>query len=229
LGKASEAIPALQPLQQKSLNLSTDLKARPRYVQDTVKAVDFLAKVLPWAIAAGFLWAIALARQKLRVVSASLIVIAIFMLLELIGLKTGQQAVIDQVRVASNVPAVTYIYETVTAGLRSNILWVLGLAVLGGILCLLAAPFAWTRQLRSVIHLDRLSKTTAATWLKTARLWVGHFEYYIWLTLLLIVLIIGAFATNTLTLAAVLRATMIVFSLWAIIHIFAKPVTAATK
>jgi len=227
LGAAAEAIPALQPLQEKTVQVSTDLKARPRYVQNTVRTVDFLAKVLPWAIIAGFLWAFALARQKLRIVATSLVAVAVVVLLELIALKVGQQTVVDQVKVASNVPAVTHIYEVITAGLRSNLLWALGLTVLGALVCLLVSPFVWARQLRSMVRLDKLGNTTVAAWMLIARRWVGRYEYYIWLGLLLLVLIIAAFVMNSLSSAAAINAGLILLSLWAAVHIFARSKSAA--
>ena len=227
LGAAAEAIPALQPLQEKTVQVSIDLKARPRYVQNTVRTVDFLAKVLPWAIIAGFLWAFALAHQKLRIVTTSLVAVAVIVLLELIALKVGQQTVVDQVKVASNVPAVTHIYEVITAGLRSNLLWALGLTVLGALVCLLVSPFVWARQLRSMVRLDKLGNTTVAAWILVARKWVGRYEYYIWLGLLLLVLIIAAFVMNSLSSAAAINAGLILLSLWAAVHIFARSKSAA--
>lgn len=225
LGTASEAIPALQPAADKVVKLSADLQARPRRVQQLVRTTDYLAAVLPWLIAASLLGLLAVSAYRRRTLLTMTMVVVILMLLELIGIKLLRQQVLDRVRNAANLDAVSYAYDALTQWLRHMIYVVIvGMVVLGGLL-LLGGPAAWARQFRSYIKIDQLKNTRLLRAWRNVRLWLGRWEYYFWLGAVVLVLVLVA-VSNTVNARVVTNAALITVCLFAGLHIIATPPTA---
>lgn len=222
LGRAAEAIPALQPVSQKALVVSADVPARPNQLREVVRTTDSLAAILPLFIATAVLGALALSYRRSRTGQVFVVIILFLLLCELIAINWLRQTTLDQVRVAAYEPAIAYIYDTIVAWLQQMIYNVLAvLAVIFGLL-LLAGPSKWAVALRSKLRIDRLGATRLAAKWRQARVWVKKRQYYLWLGVGLVVLISLAFL-ETVDNLAIINAVLLILGFWALIHIIATP------
>jgi hypothetical protein len=222
MGKAADAIPALQPASQKVLDVSTDLKARPRRVQQVVKTSDFLWKVLPMLSAAALLSALAISKNRRRTALTALVLLLVLMLLELIAIKWLRQATLSQVKNSANLSAVSYIYDSLVAWLRHMIYWVVAFtAILAGLLAL-GGPARFAQLARQYLRLDKLHGRGFIFRWQGARIWLRHYEYYFWLAAALGVLT-GVAVLSTVNGRVAINALLLIVSLVALVHIIATP------
>ena len=222
LGKAADAIPALQPASQKAVALSTDLKARPRRIQEGVKTVDTLHRILPMLSLAALLSALAFSAYRRRTLIAAATTLLILMLVELIAVKWLRQTTLDQVHNSANVSAVSYIFDSSVAWLRHMIYWVLALSAILIAWLWAAGPAEWSRELKSYLHLEKLRQGRLIIWWHDLRFWVKRHEYRLWLGALILVLAIVATLTHINGRVAI-NAFLLVISLVALVHIIATP------
>jgi hypothetical protein len=222
LGSVSSAIPALQPAANKAIDVTTDLKARPRRIHQVIRTIDTTYKILPLVVLASLLSALAIARRRRYTGMAIVVSIAVLMLLELITIKWLRNQTLDQVRNPANLSAVSFIYDTLVDWLRNMIFIVLGIAAALYLLLLAAGPADWAKQLRSYIHSDRLHTSSVNTAWHNVRQWVRRWEYYLWLAVPVIVLAILALFLE-ITGHAIINALLLIVSLIALLHIIATP------
>lgn len=222
LGTAAEAIPALQPAADKAASISADLQARPRRIHAIIRATDFLAAILPLFIAASLLGALALSRQRRRTTLTIGIAVITAMLLELVALKWLRNNVLDRVRNADNLPAVSYIFDTLTGQLREVILAILLIGLALAALSLLAGPATWASRLRSFINVARLQQTAPIAWWHSLRRWVRRWQSYLLIAAVLLVLAVLALFVD-ITTQAIINAILLAVCLMAAIHIIATP------
>jgi hypothetical protein len=222
LGSLGNTIPALQPAAHKAIGVSTDLRARPRRVHQYIRAVDTLAVVLPIAVAATFLAALALTRHRRRTTIVTAVTVLVLMLIELIALKWAHREVLDQVRNPGNLGAVGFIYDTLVGLLRHMIYVVIGFTAILTAVLITAGPAGWAVRAREIIRIDRLMRTRPIVLWQHARIWFRRVEYYAWVVALLAVLI-GLAAIDTVNNRAVINAALILVGLVSLLHIFATP------
>lgn len=222
LGTASNAIPALQPASQKLIDVQANLQTRPHHLQQAVQTADTMYAVLPLATAALLLTALAMSRRRRAVFMAILIGAALFVLSTLVGLKLARSYTLDKVQHPENLSAVGYIFDTITAGLKSRLgVALLSVAILF-VVCLLAAPYKWAERFRSFISLDRVARSRVGYAWDIARTWTSHWKYYLWLAVVLIVLACLAFM-HQVTGRILLNSVFLTIGLWAAIYIFGTP------
>jgi hypothetical protein len=222
LGKVSTAIPALQPASQKAIDLSTDLKARPTKVHQAIRTADTLYAVLPLVVVAAFLAALAMSHRRRRTIILAATLAIVLLLVELIALKWFRGYAIDQVRKAENVPAISHVYDVVTAGLRNAFIQAL---VVSGVLLALAwvsGTTSFRQRLHSMAATDRLRDSQAASWWGPTRAWFGKWEFALWIGIVVAVLI-GLAAHQQVNGRGILNAVLLTVSLWALVHIVAHP------
>jgi hypothetical protein len=222
LGNAANVFPALQPTTQKALQISADLHARPRRIHQVVRTTDTLNTVLPYVILASLLFALALSWRRRRLVIIMVVAVFCLLLIELIALKWGRQQTLDQVRNPANLSAVGYIYDSILAGLKTRIYWVLGALAVIWLLCLAGGPAGWAASLRSFIALDRLKRSRMAGWWQTARTWAAQYKYFLWLGAAVLVLG-GMAAFATVSTQVVVNAMLLIVALCSLIYIIATP------
>lgn len=222
LGKASSAIPALQPAANKAINISTDLRSRPKRLQQYVKTTDTLAAVLPFLTVASFLGALALSAWRRRTTLVFALSIIVLMLVELIAIKWLRQETLNQVHNPANLSAVGYIYDTLVGWLKSMIYVVLAVMAVLSALLFLSSPAAWARSARSYIHIEKIRDSKVMAVWREARLWVKKYEYYLWLAVVVIALVILAIV-GTVTGRTVANTILLMLSLFALLHIIASP------
>jgi hypothetical protein len=228
LGKAADVFPALEPASQKAIDVSANLQARPRRIHQVIQKFDTLNKVLPFLTLAALLSALALAWRRRVTIMVSAVTVFILMLVELIALKWLRQETLSQVRNEDNLPAASYIYDTLLSGLKARIYVVLVAMVVVWALCLLAGPSRWAVSFRSSIALDRLQRSRLGAWWRTSRAWVRQYLYYLWVAALVVVLGIMALLSNVSG-QVVLNAGLVIVSLCALLYIIATPHTAGLK
>lgn len=169
LGSAAAAIPALQPASEKAVALSVSLQAKRERLAQFVRSVDYSVAVLPMTTVAAFCGAMALSPKRRRTAMGIAAGCIVVLLLELIAVKVGRQRILGLVQDPANVPAISYIYDTVLASLRHTALWVLGAATLVLAACAAFGPANWARAFRSILHMDHLADTRPAHWWRQTR------------------------------------------------------------
>jgi hypothetical protein len=222
LGSVSSAIPALQPAANKAIDVTTDLKAKPRRIHQVIRTIDTLYKILPLLVLASLLTALAIARRRRYTAMAIVVSIGILMLLELIAIKWLRNQTLDQVKNSANLSAVGFIYDTLVDWLRNTIFIVLGIVVVVYLLLLAAGPSSWAKQLRSYANSDRLHTSSVKNAWQSARQWVRQWEYYLWLAAAVLVIAILALFLE-ISGHAVINALLLIVSLIALLHIIATP------
>jgi hypothetical protein len=222
LGTVSNAVPALQPASQKLIDIRTDLHARPKRLQQVVRTTDTLYAVLPLATSTTLLAALALARKRRVALMAVSVGVVLFVLSTLIALKLSRNFTLDKVRHPENLPAISYIFDTITAGLRSRLGVALLIVVVLFVVCLLAGPYGWARKFQSMLSLDKLSRGPIGRAWNVARKWTSRFKYYLWLAAVLLVL--GSLVLiDRVTSRVLVNSVFLLASLWAAIYIFGTP------
>lgn len=222
LGSAANAIPALQPASRKALAVTADLHARQQRVHQAVRAMDALAKVLPWLVVASFLGAFALSRHRRRTGLIMAVSIIVLMFVELIALKWLRQEVLGQVHNSGNLQAVGYIYDVLIGWLKDMIYVVLGITAAVALGLFAAGPARWAAALRSYIHLQRLRDNRFMAAWRVVRAWVKSWEYYLWLASAIIVLACLALFVQVSG-QVVVNALLLTVSLFALAHIIGNP------
>jgi hypothetical protein len=222
LGSVSSAIPALQPAANKAIDLTADLKAKPRRIHQVIRTIDTLYKVLPLVALASLLSALAVAKRRRYTGMAIVVSIGVLMLFELIAIKWLRNQTLDQVKNPANLSAIEFIYDTLVGWLRNMIFIVLGIAAALYLLLLAAGPASWAKQLRSYTHSDRLHTSSVKAAWNIARQWVRQWEYYLWLGAAVIVIAILALFLE-ISGHAVINALLLIVSIIALLHIIATP------
>jgi hypothetical protein len=223
LGAASNALPALQPAANKAIDISTDLKARPHRLHQVVRSTDTLSVILPLLVVACFLSALAFSNHRRHTALAFAITTIVFMLAELIAIKWLRQETISQVNNLANIPAVTYIYDSLVGWLRHMIYWVLAAMVIaiGGIL--LGGPADWAVSARKFMRLHNIGNSRAMLKWRQARLWVRQWRGYLWLGASVLVLVSLVTIVPVVNGRSILNALLLVISLCAAVQITASP------
>jgi hypothetical protein len=222
LGSAAGAIPALQPTSQKVLALSTDLKTRPRRLQQVVKTTDSLSAILPFVIIGSLLAAIALSyRRRLTLLYTSIGVI-VLALIELIAIRWLRGYTLDQIKNPANTSAVSYIYDTVMHSLRYSLGLTLFIMIVAIIVLLLAGPARVAEKVRGWLYIDRLRRSQVGELWQSARQWMMRWKYYFWLGSGIVVLGFVAVA-DAVNGRLIIQAIFLILSLWSLIYIFATP------
>jgi hypothetical protein len=165
---------------------------------------------------------LALSWRRRRTLLISAATIFLLMLLELIALKWLRQETLAQVKNPDNTAAVTYIYDTFLKGLKDRIYVLLAVVAVIWALCLAAGPARWAVTMRSRIFPERLRKNRVSSLIYAAREWIRHYQYYLWLGVLAVVL--GSMAAFlTITGHVVVNALLLIISLCALLYIIATP------
>ncbi len=222
LGTSASALPALNTNGGKALTISTDLKAKRERVWGYIRDIDYLSAVLPFVVIASFLGALAFARNRRRALLAISGATIVLLLLELIAIKSLHQEVLNQVKVAGNQPAISYIFDTLTSSLKTIIYtWLIGW-VLIAIGSMLVGPARWAVALRALLHVDSMRGSVFAAWWHSVRLWTKKHLYYLWVGAGLLLLIWLAFAAQVNN-RLVSNSVLVALSVLSITYIIANP------
>ena len=222
LGTASEAIPALQPASEEAVVVATDLRTRADTLRRVVRTTDNLAALLPAALLASFLVALALSKRRRRTALTISVVVIVAMLLELVGIKWLRQETLDLVNNPSNLSAVGYIYDTLVQWLKEMTYVVLGVAFIVGGFLVVAGPSRWARTFRSYLRTERIqSSRFVASW-RSMRQWVKRNEYYVWLGAIILTLAYTALVA-TVDGRTAINISLLIVSMIALVHIIATP------
>jgi hypothetical protein len=223
LSGKSQALPAaVQSHANKALAVSVDLHARAQRLHQIIRALDFLAAVLPFAIIASLSGALALAVRRRRTVIIAIFSLIVLLLLQLVGLKWMKQTTLDQVHNSANIPAVEYIYNAVVSTLRHaiNVLLVIMAVIAAGLMVAEWRP-TWIQSFISRMHVEAIQDSRIMATLHSAREWIRHREYYLWAAAVVLVLIQMALLTSTITSQWLISYSLLLVSICALIHIAA--------
>ena len=222
LGGTSAAIPSLLSSGGNPIDLSVDLKESTRQVRQSVRAVDFLAVVLPFICLASFVWALALSDHRRRTTAIILVTVILIILIELILVKVLRQQVLGQVQNKQYISAVSYIYDALLGLLVSILHNSLLVALIIFIVWALAGPAKWAQTIRDYLGIKRIKNSRAMQWWHVARQMVLKFRYYIWLAIAFLVLIYLAFVATPNWREAI-SALMIAAAVSGLVYLIAHP------
>ncbi len=222
LGESSMNIPGFGAGANKPIVISADLQAKQQNLHQFVRTIDSLNAILPMLAITCFLGALACAHRRRLTILAINLSVTLFMLIVLIGVKWIRQQTLDQVSNPENLPAVSYIFDSVTGGLRSMIITIIVLMVLLGALVIIAGNAKWTYRIQSFVHLNKIKTSRAAVSWQTIRHWVAQREYYLWLASFLIVLTAFGFFLEVSG-HSIINGLLCMLSLFALIHLVGAP------
>lgn len=230
LGKASTAIPSLQPESKQKIQVAADLKAGRQRLRQVIQTTDFINAILPLMIVASLLGALAISKHRRKTTMTITVVIAVLMLVELIAIKGARQGVLNQVQDSSNLAAIGYIYDVIVSLLKHMIYVALGAAFVAYLICLVSGPARWAVNLRSYVRLERLANSRAMQWWHKARAWTGQQRYKLWGGSALIILAIIALFIDV-DWQAIINGLLLILSSFAAIYIVGtpKPLTTAKQ
>ena len=222
LGNVAETLPSLAPSNANTLSIQADLQATPRIVQRTVKQIDFIHAVLPFFAAATFLGALALSNNRLKTTfRVSIVMLAIY-LMKIIGAKAAKDQLVGQISNPAYIPAVSHVYDVLTASLF-NILYV-GLATFAAIaiLSFFAGPSEVAEKLRRALKIDKIKSSALYAKSQTFKPIVRKYLLQMSVGLAFLGLLYLAFGAS-LSLAVIAKTALAVCSLATLLYIYAAP------
>jgi len=224
LGTTASALPSLHVASSSgnSLMLDTNLKTKRQQVWSTIRAIDLASSVLLFFAIACFLVAIAFAKDRVKAVVAIAGVTIVLVLIELIALKVAKQDILNQIKNASYVPAVTYIFDVLVGPLRTRILYSGLIALIVLVIALLCSSYKWARTLRSFVHIPSPFDTDVFGWWYAARHWTKRHLYYVEGALAFLLLLWLAFVASVNG-RLIINGVLVTISLITIVYIFAYP------
>jgi hypothetical protein len=199
-----------------------DLKLSFQNFKRFVRATDALNTVLPYAVVAAFLLALALATRKYTALLGISAGIMIVTTLQIIGLKILRPEIINMVQNNLYRPAASVVWDSLIIpfnNLARNY-FIAGLIL--GIITVLFGPVSWAVRLRHRLRLTELTKANVFNYVRAARHWVNQQKQYIWIGLGLIALIYLAFASNIDWITA-LQVGFTAISAGALVELFGRP------
>lgn len=228
LGNTADVLPSLNTRNGQQIALDINLKARQERIRQYVRAVDFLAAVLPFLAATCFLVVLAMSLRRRQALMLIVGITAGLLLVELVVLKVLRQQVLDGVQNASYQSAVGVAYDTIVSSLQQTIY--IGLIILAVIFigCLLSGPAAWAVKMRGFIQADRLRKSRPVEWWHAIRVWTNQYKYYLWIGIVLLLLLYLAFAA-TINWRTGINSLLAAIGVGAIIYIIATPRLAIAR
>lgn len=220
LGTIAPALFSDVQTNQKDVSVDTNLKAKPERLRQYVRAMDYLNAVLPTLIIAGLLGALALSRNRRRLMSifaGSTIGLA---LLQLIGLKALRPEVLNQVQ-NNYRPAVAAIYDPLVKSFNHGVFMTIALSLLILLICLLAGKAKWAISFRGLLRVDKISGSKFMAKWRAFRAWIKPRKYYFWLGLVALALVYLAFIA-TVNARSVTNTTLASLGLIAAVQIIAS-------
>jgi len=222
LGTSANALPALQPQSHRKFAIGANLQTKRERLWQYIRTADLLEVVLPSVVGAAFLGALALARDRRRTLLVIALTTIVLLLLEQISLKALRQSVLDQVKHAEYRQAVGYIYDTITAALRSFVFTLLIPCVLIVVACVLASPAKWAVALRQQVgHTLSFLRPVVHYW-HLVRERTQQYRFVIWGVIAMLLLIWLAFIAQ-IDARTVIRDVLIAISLTELVYIIAQP------
>jgi len=222
LGSAAAAIPALQPASQKALTLAVSLQAKRERLWQVVRGVDYSAAVLPMVAIATLCGALAFAQKRRRTVMRIAAGCIVVILLELISIKAGRERILGLVQDPANIPAISYIYDTIVALVRHSMFWALGVAAFIFLIATAFGPAKWAWSFRSIVRLDKLAATRIGKWWQNARSTVRRHQTVTYVVIVGLALAYMALVMELNSQSSV-NVILLTLSLMAIVRIVATP------
>lgn len=176
----SSISPALQERSRQAIAVTADLQTRRERLWQAVRTTDFIYAVLPALFIMSTLGFLVFASHRRRAVITLASVIIGLLLLELILVKYVSQQVVDQVRNAAYIPAVSYIYDSLVASLRAAIGYSLVLWLVVLIVGFIAGPARWAVGLRRFLNLDAIPNSRPVLWWYGVRASIARYRFVLW-------------------------------------------------
>lgn len=222
LGTTASALPALGPQSGQSFHIGANLQENRKRLWQYIRTADFLEVILPFVVSVAFLGALAITRDRRRTLLVIAVVSIVVLLIELIFIKAARQSVLDKVQHAQYRDAVGYIYDTITAALRSFVSWLLVPGVLIVLICIIAGPARWAASLRNYLTRSLAFLRALLRYWHDLRELTRRYKFFAWGGIGLLLLLWLAFISGV-TASTVLKDVLIAVSLAELVYIVAYP------
>ncbi len=222
LGATASALPALGSQSGQSFRIGANLQENRKRLWQYIRTADFLEVVLPFVVSVAFLGALAISRDRRRALLVIAAVSIVVLLVELIFIKAARQSVLDKVQHAQYRDAVGYIYDTVTAALRSFTSWLLVPGVLIVVVCVIAGPARWAVGLRAYLTRSLAFLRVLLSYWHDFRELVRRYKFFAWGGIGLLLLLWLAFVSG-ITASTVMKDVLIAVSLIELVFLAAYP------
>lgn len=222
LGATASALPTLSPQSGQSFRIGANLQENRERLWQYIRAADFLEVVLPFVVATTFLGSLVVARDRRKTLLIIAAVSIVVLLVELILIKAARQSILGKVQHTQYQEAVGYIYDTITAALRSFVAWLLVPGVLVVLTCIVAGPAEWAVGIRHFITRNLSFLEVLLRYWHEFRAQVRRHKFYVWGGISLLLLIWLAFISE-ITARTVLKDVLIAVSLAELVFLAAYP------
>lgn len=219
LGRVAEALPERT---ERDLSVAADLQTRRERFARIVQSVDFLRDVLPYVCLAVGLGALALARDRRRVLLAGSVLVVVLSLLQLIAVNAVRTSLLDRVQNAQYEPAVGAIYDSLLGGFSSMVYAVLAIAALVWFVMYLTGPSDLGGRLRRFVRMNEIQETRPYAQWRWLRLWMADQKYYLWAVLGIITLFYLSF-TMQIDWQVAVNSLLVLLSGIALVQIMGSP------
>lgn len=162
------------------LKLQVDLQLRSEQLRRYTHAADFAYAVLPSLILASVLTALAVARNRRRVLMIASLVAAGMTLLQLICIKALRPVVLSQVENTSYHPAVGELYDMLLGSFNTMAYAVLAVSLVVWGLTLVAGSSRFFRWVRKYFKTSKLRRTDYYEYWQEVRMVVAMYKPYVW-------------------------------------------------
>lgn len=145
-----------------------------------VKTNDALYSILPFAIIAAFIGAIAIAIKRQKAVLWTGISIMIISTLQVVGINALRPQIINMVENQLYRPAAQAIWSALVNPFNAIVrtAFIAGLALL--LIAIVFGPYAWAKALRQKLRLTEIPKARVFDYVRLARSWTEKNKKYIW-------------------------------------------------
>lgn len=220
--KMGDAAAALPQKGSGDIVISADLQAKRDTLRRYILGVDFLQAVLPFLVVACVFGALAVARDRRRVMLAVSVLVFVVSLLQLIGIKSLRPTIIGKVQNFTYRPAVGELYDSFVASFNSAVYIVLLVAFIIWLVMMLAGPGTIGVTIRQYLRLDQAKKNRYYEYWKKLRLWISQQKVFIWAGIALVALMYGAFGME-FSWQELLNVGLIALTAIAFVQILASP------
>lgn len=192
VGSVSQVLPTLSS-SKTNISFGADLKTKTATIDHYIRTADFLDAILPMLTIASLIGAVALSRNRRRLVLIVSVVNVCLSLLILIGVKALRPNILNQIQDQSYKPAVGVVYDSLVKSFNHITYVNLIIWVVIALICMVLSPSKAAVKLRSVVHIKRTYKSSVYLLWRKVQIWLAKYRFYIWGVLAILALIYLAF------------------------------------
>lgn len=169
------------------------LKAGYNKFRDFVRTTDALYSLLPFAVLASFLGAIAIAIRRQKALVWVWVSVMIACTLQIVGLNALRPQIINMVENNLYRPAAQAVWSAMINPFNSIVRNVFIVSTVLLLITIFFGPYGWAKRLRQKLRLNEVGKAKVFGYANVARQWTEQYKRYIWGAAGIVLLIFLAF------------------------------------